>query len=1104
MGIAEREHQPERIRVSGIEIEWHPEQGVCTFDGLPIAMLWIDTTLCGVMHGVQAMVGTRRFLLALQSEGRKSVEADWRVISRFPSFPEGFAAIANVAAVAGWGRWELTRYDPENRECRFRVKDSWEGHYQRSAGVRWGSGLLAGKLAGYCSKLFGTNCWADQTAFAAAGAEYDEFVVKPSSKLIETELESLLAADEATRADMAVALRRLEAEVADRLKTEASLRESEARFRALVENLGEGVALVDLNERIVFANRAAEEIFDVEAGGLIGRSLLEFVSPADVAMVQKETQQRRAGKPSVYELEVFHERAGDTRTISVSATPLPDSAGQVSNALGVFHDISERKRAEQALRASEQLNREIISSAQEGIIVYDSELRYRVWNPFMEELTGVRAAEVMGRSPLEMFPHLAEQHVDEFLRRALGGETVSSPDIPFQVRRTGRSGWVSGTYWPHRGPNGEVIGVIATIHDVTERKRAEEALRLSEERLRLALEATRVGTLDWDLASDSGYSSPRLASLLGYEPGELAFSFEAWKGMVHPDDLTGWLEDFPERRNKNQKSDSSEYRMRHKSGRYIWVESHRRVVSRAADGSPLRVMATLSDITERKSVQEQLIQAQKMESVGRLAGGIAHDFNNLLTVINGYSDILLGSQTTDERMRRSLTEVRKAGQRAAELTRQLLAFSRKQMVELKAVDLNQVISENRDLLGRLIGEDVELVTNLAPSLGQVLADPGQLLQVLMNLTGNARDAMPQGGRLTIATKNLELDQAAAAAHPDAQPGAYVSLEVADTGMGIDPKVRQWLFDPFFTTKGEGKGTGLGLATVYGIVRQSGGWIDVESDPGEGATFRIGLPCIPVSASTGVVLAPEPGDLSGTETILLVEDQEQVRRLASTVLTGFGYRVKEAASGDEALSMAGNHAGPIHLLLTDMVMPGMTGRELALRLRGSHPGMQVLYMSGYSEDLIARSGAPDANVACIPKPFRPEELAAKVRAVLNAGNSRSRILVVDDEDEVRTLLVEILRSAGYEVVSARNGNEALEQLETQNFSLVVADLVMPDREGIETIRDIRQGYPESKIVAVSGAFGGSYLKMAELLGADATLPKPIEPRQLLAAVCKLLG
>jgi nitrogen-specific signal transduction histidine kinase/ActR/RegA family two-component response regulator len=391
------------------------------------------------------------------------------------------------------------------------------------------------------------------------------------------------------------------------------------------------------------------------------------------------------------------------------------------------------------------------------------------------------------------------------------------------------------------------------------------------------------------------------------------------------------------------------------------------------------MVGTVLDVTERQRLEQQLRQAQKMEAVGRLAGGVAHDFNNLLTAILGSADLLLGRLPLDHPERVEAEEIRKAAMWAADLTRQLLAFSRQQVLDPHVFDLSAVVANMDKMLRRLAPADITLRTRLAPDLGAVRADPGQIEQVIMNLAVNACDAMPGGGTLTIETANVELGTGHAPVHP----GRYVVLTVSDTGMGMSATTQAHVFEPFFTTKERGKGTGLGLSTVYGIVKQSEGYVVLESEPGRGTTFRVYLPAVDAPVEAVAAGPARTESLRGEETVLVVEDQEPVRRLACKVLEREGYSVLAAADGPEALRVAAHHAGTIHILVTDVVMPGMSGREVEQRLAAERPEMRVLYLSGYADASIVRDGVLEPGLAFLQKPFTPETLARRVREVLNA-------------------------------------------------------------------------------------------------------------------------
>ncbi len=429
---------------------------------------------------------------------------------------------------------------------------------------------------------------------------------------------------------------------------------------------------------------------------------------------------------------------------------------------------------------------------------------------------------------------------------------------------------------------------------------------------------------------------------------------------------------------------ASLWRHRTKAGRLIEVETA--VHEIRYDGGRAG-LAVLMDVTDRRRLEEQLRQAQKMEAVGMLAGGVAHDFNNLLTIITGYGQLIFSNLPTDDPNRHSAEQIVKAGERAAALTRQLLAFSRRQVLQPKVLDLNMLVKALSTMLQRLIGEDIELRLVLTNDLGRVNADPGQLEQVLMNLVVNARDAMPQGGTLTVETANVNLDEDYARSHLALKAGPRVMLAVSDTGYGMDESTRARLFEPFFTTKTPGKGTGLGLSTVFGIIKQSGGGLDVASEPGQGTTVRVYLPSInqPVVTEDEVV---HSASSPGTETILLVEDDEMVRTLVRETLQREGYKLLDASEPLEARRIADNYKGSIQLLITDVVMPKISGGALAKQIVGQRPETKVLYMSGYTDTTIIKSGLEQENSAFLQKPFTPHALAQKVRDVLE-GDGRTQ-------------------------------------------------------------------------------------------------------------------
>jgi two-component system cell cycle sensor histidine kinase/response regulator CckA len=511
-----------------------------------------------------------------------------------------------------------------------------------------------------------------------------------------------------------------------------------------------------------------------------------------------------------------------------------------------------------------------------------------------------------------------------------------------------------------------------------EQARAEQARRQSEEQYRNLVDGVR--DIIFALTPDGRIAAlnPAFEAVLGWPRDEwLGKPFE---GLVQPVDLPEALDLFA-RVLRGEARPTSQLRVRTRAGGERIAEFS--ASAQLRDGALVGILGIGRDVTERVQLEQQLRQAQKMEAVGRLAGGIAHDFNNILTAITGYIDLLLEDLGATDPRREDAQEVRKAADRAAALTRQLLAFSRQQVMQPRVLDLNALVTELEKMLRRLLGEDIDLATRLDPALAAVKADPGQLEQVIMNLAVNARDAMPAGGKLTIETANTELDDAYAREHFPATPGRYVLLAVSDTGTGMTPEVQAHLFEPFFTTKERGKGTGLGLATVYGIVKQSGGFIWVYSEFGHGTTFKVYLPQVEEAAAPRASVAPA-GLQRGTETVLLAEDEAPVRAVARQVLERQGYKVLEAPSAEAALDLAQRYSGPIHVLLTDVVMPGLSGHDLAQRLAALRPEIRVIYMSGYSDDAITRHGLLEPGLAYVQKPFTPDVIARKVREVLDAA------------------------------------------------------------------------------------------------------------------------
>jgi len=814
--------------------------------------------------------------------------------------------------------------------------------------------------------------------------------------------------------------------------------ESEALLRAVIDTEPECVKLLAADGTLLDMNPAGLAMIQADSlEQVVGTDVLQLVAPEYRSPYRGLIEAVFRGESMRLEFQMIGLR-GARRWLETHAAPLRGAKGDVTALLAVTRDVTERKRAEQVQRATYRISEAALAAetlqellhALHGIVgelmpaqnfyvaLVEAERQWISFPYFVDEYDRDFADRPLARGLTEYVlrtgqPLLATPDVhDDLVRRGevelIGPPSLDWIGVPLTVRDRTIGVIVAQTYSPgirYGEAEKEILEFVSTqIALAIERKRAEDALRDQSDRLQQAEERYRTfiahsteAIWRFELGTPLPVSAPEDEQIEHlYRHGFLAESNDAMAqmhGFPRAQEIVGArLEDLLVR------SDPGNIEMLRafiRSGyRLANVESHERdregrpkvflnnLVGIVEQGLLRRCWGTQRDVTELKRLEEQLRQAQKMEAVGRLAGGVAHDFNNLLTAILGSTELLLGGLPGANPLREDAEEIRRAAERAAALTRQLLAYSRRQVLKPEPLNLNTVVAEMDRLLRRLIGEDVVLVTALAPDLGTVRADPGQIEQVIVNLALNARDAMPQGGRLSVATTNIELDPAYVGDHAGAKAGPFVLLTVTDTGTGMDPETTAHLFEPFFTTKEVGKGTGLGLATVYGIVKQSGGYITVYSEPGQGTSFKIYLPRVPEASPVPKGPTAPRESTRGTETILVVEDEPAVRSLSRRALEGSGYTVLAAATGADALELAERHDGPIDLLVTDVVMPGMSGRELAEQLAPRRPGLRVLYMSGYPGDAVVQRGGLAAGVAFLQKPFTPDGLARQVRAVLD--------------------------------------------------------------------------------------------------------------------------
>ncbi|MCG2777425.1 MAG: PAS domain S-box protein [Desulfobacterales bacterium] len=762
---------------------------------------------------------------------------------------------------------------------------------------------------------------------------------------------------------------------------EKKLRETEEWLYTTLKSIGDCVIATDSKGNVKFMNAVAEAVTGWKMDEVVGKPVSvvfniineETGEPAEDPVTKVIREGIVVGLANH---TILITKDGTKIPIDDSGAPIRDDKGNLVGVVLVFKDITDRKQAEKALRESEVKYRNLSESLDELIYRADPETFVTTYvNRAVEGIYGYTVEEWLRDPTLWESTVYPEDKERVFAWFTEAQRKMKSGAIEYRIIRKDKTvRWVVDRTGWEKDQQGNVVSLNGVLSDITERKRAEEHIT----RLSTAVEQSIDGIAIGDLKRKLTYVNDAFAQMHGYSREEMiGMKIENLHDEAQMDELKSALQQLETK------------------GSWIGEIGHGRkdgtsfptymttALMKDDEGKPAGIMGIVRDITDHKKLEAQLQQAQKMEAIGTLAGGVAHDFNNLLTSILGNAELALMDLGKDNPLYESLKEIIKAGNSAASLTRQLLAFSRKQILQPVVLNLNTVTADIDKMLRRMIGEDIELKTLLEPDLGNVTSDPGQIEQVLINLAANARDAMPQGGKLTIETANVDLEEDYFVNHGVvAVPGPYVMLAVSDTGCGMDKETQSRIFEPFFTTKEKGKGTGLGLSTVYGIVKQSNGYVWVYSEPGRGTTFKIYLSRVKGEA---VLLKKEKGPtekLKGSEAVLIVEDDAALRNLAQKTLHLYGYSVLEAENGEEALRVSKEHEGPIHLMITDVVMPKMCGKETAERLQPLYPQMKVIYMSGYTDNAIAHHGVLEPGLNFLEKPFTPQGLVRRVREVLD--------------------------------------------------------------------------------------------------------------------------
>jgi two-component system, cell cycle sensor histidine kinase and response regulator CckA len=783
----------------------------------------------------------------------------------------------------------------------------------------------------------------------------------------------------------------------------------------LFQSSPDALIIVDASFRTQCVNQEFQRMFGYSAAQTLGQPIDALIFPSGrAAEAQWIAQCLQRGERLTLETQ-RRCQDGALLDVFVSSAPLIVD-GRTLAFYAIYRDISERKRAE-------ALSSALYRIAEKASAAQDLQQFFAAIHGIVDELMCARNFSIAIHDPdshLLSFPYFVDEResapapgklasgLTEYVLRT-GESLLCTPELVQQMQRRGEvvlAGppplqWLGvplkvnhhifgalvlksySTNTRFRERDQEVLTLVSQqLAAAIDRKRNEQALRRSEVRYRSLVQTAVYGIYRSSLEGHFLDVNPALIGMLGYNSALEVLALDPQKDVfVEPGEYARLVDEF----RRTGRMDGFEVRWKRKDGVTITVRISGRAV--ASGDAPADVLEAIAeDITERRVLEDQFRQAQKMEAVGRLAGGIAHDFNNLLMVISGYTEVMLGQLALGHPLYAKAEAIQQASDRATTLTRQLLAFSRKQLLELKVIDVNAIVADMERLLRPLIGEDVELTTTLAPAVGCTRADAGQLEQVIMNLVVNAKDAMPNGGKICIRTAGVVLDESYRPENPFIKHGPYVMISVSDTGQGMDRETQARIFEPFFTTKGKNKGTGLGLSTVYGIIKQSGGYVFVQSEPGRGTVFTIYFPRVDEPCDARGATPASLAAAGGSETVLLVEDEDSVRQLVRETLESRGYRVLEAENGNAALALAASHPDPIHLVITDVVMPGLSGHELVQQLLPVRPAVKVLYLSGYAQDAFSTPLAADGQKTFLQKPFTLQSLARKVREVLGPATN----------------------------------------------------------------------------------------------------------------------
>jgi len=755
------------------------------------------------------------------------------------------------------------------------------------------------------------------------------------------------------------------------LAIQTTIEGEKARFEAMVQAIGDGVSVQDTEFRIIYQNRILKEM----VGDFEGKHCFEAYE-GKTAACEGCPLRKAFADGEIHKAERCISDGDSDHYYHLTASPIRDSRGTIVAGLEIVREITEQKNMEKRLAHSERKFRMLFDHAPDAIFIHLPDGGFLEVNDMAVQWLGYSRQQLMNMHPRDLSLQDQSSGISEKM-----DEVLMHGSLIFETTSVASNGRIIPTEVKARVIQFEgQQAVLCYFRDITERKLAEKSFRESEERWHFALEGSGDGVWDWDITSGNVYYSDQWKNILGFGPDDFDKNENLWKKLVHPDDREWVLKEIKRHLRSETPLYMTEHRLRCRDGSFKWILDRGKVMERSEDGTPLRMVGTYTDITDRKRLEDQLRQAQKMEAVGELAGGIAHDFNNILTAIIGRSYLLQVKLASNSELLAHADQIAYAADRAANLTQSLLAFSREQIMNPRRIHLNKTVEKSAKLFSKLVRENIEISITLPDPDPVILADEVQIEQVIINLVANARDAIPQNGRIHIATETTYFDEKFISSHGYGRVGEYAVLTVSDTGTGMDQKTKARIFEPFFTTKEIGKGTGLGLSIVYGTIKQHNGHINVYSEIGVGTTIRIYLPRIEEDADEED-RKKIPHHPIGKGLILLAEDEDAVRTLTKTILLENGYRVIEAENGIQAVEKFQQNRDDIDLVLLDVIMPSMNGKEACEEILQSKPDTKVLFMSGYTGDILGQQGLLSGGYGLIQKPLKPHDMLAIIREIL---------------------------------------------------------------------------------------------------------------------------